>query len=406
MPAHKSQLDRISGRSRDLIGLLGRWLEINSQTHNSTGLEQMLALLESSFRRLGGRAESVEVGSIETLDAEGKVVKRPLGRALRISRRAEARLRVLLCGHMDTVLEPSGDPRRSAEGRTWGVGAADAKGGLAVMLAALECLEESPVARKIGWDVLIVPDEEIGSPKSKPLLEEAAKQCHLGLVFEPALPDGALVGERPGSGNFIATFRGRTAHAGRNPETGANAIQALTDFVVSLRQLEQSRRGEVRINVGAVQGGGPVNVVPDFALCRFNIRVKTPEGMDWAHQALTGIRQRVGRQEGISVEINGTFGRHPKILDARTLHLLKSLAACGRDLNLSIQWRPSGGVCDGNILASAGLPNVDTLGPVGDGIHTPNEYVVESTIVERARLVALLLMRLAGKEISWLAGTE
>jgi glutamate carboxypeptidase len=303
---------------------------------------------------------------------------------------------------MDTVLKPANRPKRKerSEGRLWGTGAADAKGGLAVMLAALNCIEDSPYAKSLGWEVLIVPDEEIGSPMSKPLLVEAAKYCQIGLVFEPALPDGALVGERPGSGNFVVIVHGRAAHAGREPEAGRNAIDALADLIVSLRSLK-TEGGEIRLNVGQIEGGGPVNVVPDFALCRFNLRVRTLGAMKSAEKTITRLTAQAEKIEGISVEVKGGFGRPPKTPDPKTLYLLKHLMAVGRDLDLSLRCRSSGGVCDGNTLSWAGLPNVDSMGPVGDGIHTTQEFVIETSIPERARLIALFLMKLAKGEIPW-----
>jgi glutamate carboxypeptidase len=174
----------------------------------------------------------------------------------------------------------------------------------------------------------------------------------------------------------------------------------LADFIVSLRQLK-AEGGRILVNVGAVEGGGAVNVVPDFALCRFNIRVQTPADLEVVEAAIKRISDEVGQVEGISVEVKGGFGRPPKTLDSETLNLLEHLAACGRDLGLVLDWRSSGGVCDGNTLAWAGLPNVDSLGPVGDGVHTPNEYVIEASVIERARLVALFLMKLSCKEIHW-----
>ena len=403
MDAYNPHLKRISDKAKDLTGLLAQWVRINSQTYNRSGLDQMITLLEGSFSPLGGQMESLEVGTLNAMGPRGKEVERQLGQALRILKRPEAPLRILMCGHMDTVLEPinvSMGKERPADGKMWETGAADAKGGLAVMLAALECLEESPFAKEIGWEILIVPDEEVGSHNSKPLLLEAAKRCHLGLVFEPALHDGALVGERVGSGNFVVSVHGRSAHAGREPEAGRNAIDALADFIVSLRRLRTKGR-KIRVNVGAIEGGGPVNVVPDFALCRVNIRVPTSADLETAEKSIARIAAEVEQVEGISVEVKGRFGRPPKTLDPQTLHMLEHLAACGRDLGMTLGWRSSGGVCDGNTLSWAGLPNVDSLGPVGGGMHTPEEYVIEASVIERARLVALFLMIISRKEIPW-----
>jgi glutamate carboxypeptidase len=252
----------------------------------------------------------------------------------------------------------------------------------------------------MGWEVLIVPDEETGSRGSKPILEGAAKRCHLGLVFEPALPDGNLVGNRMGSGAFRITIHGKAAHAGRNPESGRNAIEAVVDAIVALRQLWSGKKG-IRVNVGEIRGGGPINIVPEEAVCRFNVRVASDGDTQSVLAGIQRIIEELDRREGFSVELRGGFGRPPKVLDDLTLQLLQHIAECGRELGLSLEWKSSGGVCDGNTLASAGLPNVDTLGPVGEGLHTPDEEVVLASIAERAQLAALFLMKLSSGEIPW-----
>ena len=161
---------------------------------------------------------------------------------------------------------------RLDDNRIQGPGVTDAKGGLLVMLKALEAFERSPWANELGWEALINPDEEIGSPGSKLLLEKAARTNDIGLVFEPSLSDGNLVGSRRGSGNFVVMVKGRAAHAGREPHIGRNAINALAEFVVQLNSLPPGALG-LTLNVGYIEGGGPVNVVPDRAICKFNVRV-------------------------------------------------------------------------------------------------------------------------------------
>ena len=135
----------------------------------------------------------------ELEDSAGSAVREPLGKALLIRKRPEAPLRLLLCCHTDTVY-PSDHPFqksvRIADNILRGPGVTDAKGGLVVMLLALEAFERSPWSAKLGWEVLINPDEEIGSPGSAPLLIQAAKRNDLGLIFEPSFPDGNLAGAR------------------------------------------------------------------------------------------------------------------------------------------------------------------------------------------------------------------
>jgi glutamate carboxypeptidase len=394
-------LQWIDSQKSRMIGLLTQWADVNSGTHNLPGLHEMLTLLEQEFRILGGEAESVELEPQQLEDSSGGVENRPLGRALLIRKRPSASLRIFLGCHTDTVYpedHPFQKSSRIDNNKLQGPGVTDAKGGLVVMLVALEAFERSPWAEELGWEILINPDEEIGSPGSAPLLVQAAKRNHLGLVFEPSLPDGNLVGARKGSGNFAVTVRGMAAHAGRDPHLGRNAIVAMARFIVGLASLPDPG-GAITTNVGYVEGGGPVNVVPDLAICRFNVRVATQDDKRSFEQGLMRLAEEINRIDGISLEIRGGFTRPPKPLDEKTLNLLEQIAACGPDLGLSLQWPPSGGACDGNNLAAAGLTTVDSLGVTGGNIHSSDEYILLDSLVERAKLAALLLMKLGAGEI-------
>jgi glutamate carboxypeptidase len=401
MTDYFSHLKWIDSQERRMIGLLTQWADVNSGTHNLPGLREMLALLEQEFRILGGETKSVELEPQQLEDSSGGVANRPLGNALLIRKRLSAPLRVLLCCHADTVYAQDHAFQKSVsidDNTLRGPGVTDAKGGIVVLLVALEAFERSPWAEELGWEILINPDEEIGSPGSAPLLVQAAKRNHLGLVFEPSLPDGNLVGARKGSGNFTVTVRGKAAHAGRDPHLGRNAIVAMAGFIEGLASLADPGGG-ITTNVGYVEGGGPVNVVPDLAICRFNVRVATQDDKRSFERGLMRLAEEINRIDGISLEIRGGFTRPPKQLDEKTLKLLEQIAECGRDLGLSLQWLPSGGACDGNNFAAAGLTTIDSLGVTGGDIHSSDEYILLGSLVERAKLAALLLMKLGAGEI-------
>ena len=164
-----------------------------------------------------------------------------------------------------------------------GPGVADMKGGLLVMLTALQALELSPNATNLGWEVLINADEEIGSIGSAPLLHDSALRNHLGLIYEPSMPDGTLAGARKGSGNFSLLIRGKAAHAGREHHLGRNAIAALATAMTALDNLNQ-HSDNITVNLGRIVGGGAVNVVPDLAICHFNVRTVTHEDQQFAQR--------------------------------------------------------------------------------------------------------------------------
>ncbi|MEA3033469.1 MAG: glutamate carboxypeptidase, partial [Sphingomonadales bacterium] len=318
------------------------------------------------------------------------------GRNLHLVVRPDAPVQILLTGHMDTVYGTD-HPFQRLE---WlgpkvlrGPGVADMKGGLAVMLAALKSVEASPARGRLGYEVVINSDEEVGSPGSAALIAEAARGKVAALTYEPsALPDGTLAGARPGSGNFSLHVRGRSAHAGRNPEEGRNAIVAAADLAL---RLARARRPGLSVNPARIDGGGPNNVVPDHAVLRMNMRPATLEDQAAAQSALSAAVAAVAADHDVCIDMHGGFGRPPKPLDGKAERLFVLVRDCGADLGQAIAWRDTGGVCDGNNIAACGVPVVDTMGVRGGAIHSADEYLIVESLAERAALSALTMIRLA-----------
>lgn len=397
----KASLDVIESDRQTLARTLMWLADINSGSLNADGVERVGEALVGLFEPLSPEVERLEVVPFESVDPSGEIRRHALGRALRLRKHRDAPLQVFLGGHLDTVFGPEHafQHTRAIDDDTLnGPGVADLKGGLVVMLQALTALEASPWAGRLGWEVLLNPDEEIGSPGSAPLLAEAAGRNQMGLLFEPAMPDGALAYNRKGSGNFTAVVRGRAAHAGREHPLGRNAIRALADFVAAVDDLNGQREG-VTVNPGFIHGGGPVNIVPDTALMRFNVRLAQPADERWVAERIDAILRAINTRDGITIALHGGFGRKPKHLTPANRVLFDQLRDCGKALGVDVRWRDTGGCCDGNNLAAAGLPNIDTLGAVGAHIHSADERVSLSSITERARLAALLLLRLASGEL-------
>lgn len=427
---YQPYLDFIGTQEQHMMQLTHDWSAVNSGSYHPEGLAKMASLLSDNFSWLGGQEERIALPPLYKVMDSGKMAEIPLGEALRMRKRPEAPLQILLAGHMDTVFgkdDPFQVPRfrRSLEefdaesgkenpslsaesldkngSETFkflhGPGAADLKGGLVVMLKALETLEKSPWAENIGWEVLINPDEEIGSPGSAALFEQAAGRCHLGLLYEPSLPDGTLVSARKGSGNFTVLVRGKAAHAGREFEKGRNAVALLSEITVALHAVNGMLPG-VTLNCARIRGGEALNAVPDTATLGFNVRMKTQEEQHWLKERIESILESFRDREGFSVELHGGFTRPPKPRTEAMGQMQKMVASCGEMLGIPLAWQETGGCCDGNNLAAAGLPNIDTLGVRGGNIHSAQEYVLLDSLVERARLSALLLMRLASGDIA------
>lgn len=391
-PAERAALEGIEPDA--MLADVLAWSALNSGSHNLDGLATCAQLLQSAFSVLG-EVRLLEPAVSTQMLASGEVEGVRHGRNLHLLVRPQAATRVLLTGHYDTVFAADHAFQQAkwlGPGVLNGPGVADMKGGIAVMLAALKALERSPYASGLGYEVVLNADEEISSPGSAPLLVECARRVDAGLTFEPSLPDGTLAGARPGSGNFSIHVKGKSAHAGREPEKGRNAVVAAADLAIRLTALIAT---SLKVNVGRIEGGGPNNVVPDNAVLRVNMRPSTPEAASHALAAMDDAMAAISLAHDVSVHRHGGFARPPKPLDSNQLRLFQLAKAVGEDLGLAIEWRDVGGVCDGNNLAATGLAVIDTLGARGGAIHSGDEYLIVESLKERAGLAALLLMRLS-----------
>lgn len=372
-----------------------RWAAVNSGTGNLAGLKTVAGMLADSFAALPGDVRLVAPDPVDAVRPDGTITSIERGAHLHVSVRPHAPVQLLLTGHMDTVFaadHPFQALKWLDDGVLGGPGTADMKAGIAVMLAALTALEASPLRDRVGYDVLINSDEETGSHASAALIAQLAAGKAAALTYEPALPDGTLAGARPGSGNFSVIIHGVSAHAGRNPDDGRNALLAAADLALRLSALKSDT---LKVNPARIDGGGPNNVVPDQAILRVNLRPSTPAAMVEAEVALRAAIAAVTRDHGVHAHLHGGFNRPPKPIDARAERLFSLVRDCGAALGLAIGWRATGGVCDGNNIAACGVPVVDTMGPRGGAIHSSDEFLIVDSLGERAQLSALTLLRLA-----------
>lgn len=373
------------------------WAAINSGSDNLAGLNATAAMLADGFAALPGDIDLKQPAPVERVRGDGVVEIVEHGRHLVLTVRPDAPTQLLFTGHMDTVFAADHDfqeQRWLEDGILNGPGVADMKGGIAVMLAALAAAETTAGFERVGYQVMINSDEEVGSPSSAPLIAELAKGKLAALTYEPALPDGTLAGERAGSGNFSIIFTGKSAHAGRNPEEGRNALLAAADLALRLKALT---RDGLSVNPARIEGGSPNNVVPDHAVLRVNFRPKTPQIVIETDEMLRSMVAAIEREHGVSAHLHGSFGRPPKPIDEGAAKLFGLVKQCGEELGLAVNWRSTGGVCDGNNIAACGVPVVDTMGVRGGSIHSADEFLITESLVERARLSALTIMRIAAK---------
>lgn len=379
-----------------MLGQVQAWSGINTGTGNLNGLALQAAELARAFSALPGDLTLEEPAPVSAITPAGEEAPVAYGKHLVLRVRPGAERRFLLTGHMDTVF-PANHPFQE---QTWldeqtlnGPGVADMKGGIAVILAALKAFESSEAASSVGYDVLINSDEETGSLSSGPLIAKLARGKAAALTYEPsALPDGTLAGARAGSGNWSLTVRGRSAHAGRNPDDGRNAVVAAAALALGLKALH---RDGLSVNPAKIEGGSANNVVPDLAILRFNIRPRHERDADQFIIDLNSLIALVETQREVSIHLHGGISRPPKPLDARAEKLFGIVEECSALLGQPITRKASGGVCDGNNIAACGVPVVDTMGVRGGAIHSPDEFLIVPSLEERAKLSALVLHRLA-----------
>ena len=380
-----------------MLAQVENWSTVNTGSRNLDGLAILGARLAGAFAELPGEIVLAEPMPVEAIDAAGKPYEVPHGRNLHLKVRPDAPVQILLTGHMDTVF----DTDHPFQVLNWlepgkvlnGPGVADMKGGIAVMLAALNAIEASAAASVLGYEVVINSDEEVGSLGSAALIAEAARGKRAALTYEPsALPDGTLAGARPGSGNFAFTIRGRSAHAGRDPEQGRNALIAAADIAL---RLKAAVGPGLKINPAKIDGGSPNNVVPDLAVLRVNVRPDTLDDQARAQQLIESTMAGVAADHEVQITVHGHFARPPKPMTPESEALFKLVRQAGADLGQPISWRPTGGVCDGNNIAACGVPVIDTMGVRGGSIHSMEEFLIVDSLAERAALSALTILRLA-----------
>lgn len=378
-----------------MLAQVERWALVNSGTRNLSGLATMAALLADAFAALPGDVTLQEAAPVDAVAADGSVRAIEHGQHLLVTVRPQAPLQLLFTGHMDTVFaadHPFQALSWAQPGVVNGPGVADMKGGIALMLAALKAVEASPLAARIGYQVLLNSDEETGSLSSAPLIARAARGKLAALTYEPALPDGTLAGARGGTGNFSITVHGTSAHAGRNPQDGRNAIVAAAAIALALNE---GRSPTLSVNPARIDGGGPNNVVPDHAVLRVNFRPQAASDIASARALIASVTGEVAAAHGVRIDVHGDFNRPPKPIDPGAARLFAVVKECGALLGLDIGWRDTGGVCDGNNIAACGVPVVDTMGARGGAIHSSDEFLMTDSLVERAALSALTVLAIA-----------
>ncbi len=374
-------LAALRGHQHDMVAHLIRIVEMESPTTAKPALDRLAMALADDARGLGA-----DVSLLPRQEA-GDIVCARWG--------AGPGGALLLC-HMDTVWDVgtlAARPVRIEDGRLYGPGAFDMKGGIVIGLWAIWALRELALLPNLRITLLITSDEETGSHASRPLIEAEALAHDVVFVLEPAQPPhGALKTWRKGVGDYRVTVTGRAAHAGAAHQEGVNAIEELAHQVLAIQALTDYAAGTT-VNVGVIAGGTRSNVVPDQAWAHVDVRVMNAAEEARISAALAGLQPKL---PGATVCVTGGLNRPPMVRTPAIAALFQRAARIAAEMGLSVQETGTGGGSDGNFTAALGVPNLDGLGATGDGGHALHEHVVISSLPERAALLAGLLRDATG----------
>lgn len=357
----------------DSKSLLKVLVETESPSHDKAAVDRVGAIVAEQARELGAKVEILQ--NTET----GNHV---------LSTWGGGDDGILLLSHMDTVF-PLGTlnqtPFREGDGKIFGPGTLDMKGGIVIAFSAIEKALQAGLNRPVT--ILCTSDEEIGSHTSREHIERLAKQSALVLVLEGGLIDGGLKTWRKGVGEFWVKTRGRAAHSGGDHEKGRNAIEEMAHQIIAIQKLTDYAR-QTTLNVGVIHGGTVSNVVPEEAVIQVDVRIMQPGEWERLESEMGELKPVL---DGTTIEITGGLNRPPMPFDETmkvTFEKAKSIAArIGMDLKAG----GTGGASDGNFVAALGIPILDGLGAVGEGYHSEREYIFVESLEERANLVAALL---------------
>jgi glutamate carboxypeptidase len=397
----KSSLINQKEMIEDLVALCN----INSYSYNVTGVNEVGNILVDKFKNIFQEKISIEKKILEDdqiLNSQGDFINKKLGDLIFIKKEiVNAQYKILLMGHLDTVFSEESDFQTCTEiddNTINGPGVADLKGGLLVMLKALEIFENSRFADEISWTVCLNPDEEVGSPQSQNHFAKLAQEHDFGLIFEPSLADGSIAWRRKGTGNFHVLAQGKAAHVGREFSKGQNAIYALAEFMLEANKLN-NKEENIIVNFGKINGGGALNVVADQASLSINIRTHSLADEKIALDKFKEIITDLNKKENLKLELVGKLNRKPKIPNEKMQKLFTAYQKCAQELEQNFSKRDTGGCCDGNNLFEFGLANLDCMGVLGGKIHSSDEFICLDSLSQRSLLNALFLMKLASGEL-------
>ena len=390
----------LDSQEDNMLEMLEQITNINSGSLNKAGIDELASIFSEELKQLGFTLSSLPGEVIEMPSCPGSDYNVDVADHVLASKSGSSS-KLLVMGHLDTVFPPDSPFQKfSREGDTmYGPGVSDMKGGLVVMLYALKALNENGGLKDKAITVLLNSDEEMGSLSSRKYLEEQALLHDWGLAYEASGND-RLTRERKGLGQARFVVHGRASHAGGAHEQGRSAIKELAYKIVQIENMTDYESG-VTVNVGVVSGGEARNTIAPCAEALVDLRyLDAQQGID----ALTQLDEIFGSVTSypvdsgeITTESWTNLHRPAKIATPESDYLLNKTIAIGRLLGQELGVGDSGGGTDGSLTQAVGLPTLDSLGSAGSGAHSNREQGRVSSLVERAKLSAILIGRLAAE---------
>lgn len=356
------------------------WVALESPTRHVPGVNAMMDLVAASVAD-----GPIHVERISGRDGLGDTVILRAGPE-------RATPGPLVMSHLDTV-HPVGTssrdlPVRIDGDRLYGPGVYDMKGGA---WFALEAFKDAARTADRPISFLFTPDEEIGSPTTRAIIEAEARKASQVLVTEPARDGGRIVTSRKGVGRFEVTIEGRPAHSGSRHQDGRSAIREAARQILAIEAMTDYQRG-VTVTVALMNGGTAPNVIPQHAWFTVDLRVRTVADGDAFEQRLLAL---TAHDSDVKVKVFGAMNRPPYEKSEAVASLYERARALAHDIGFDLQDCPmTGGGSDGNFSAALGVPTLDGLGIDGDGAHTLSEYGLISSIAPRRELMKQLLLTL------------
>lgn len=376
----------VRGRTEAMLARIQRLCDVNSYTRNREGGERVVDMLAEM---------AIETGLAVRTHASTTFARHLIIENARAARGFDGG--VVLVGHHDTVFPPGSFEGFTREGDVArGPGVLDMKGGLVVALEAFRALREAGQLDAVPLRLVIVADEEIGSPEGRPILQAEARGAAAALVFEAGRAEDRIITRRKGTGGVKVIARGKAAHAANGHKEGKNAIWSLARFVDRVQALTDYARG-VTINVGVVRGGEAKNTVPDLAEAELDFRFETVADADETFAAMKRMATEAAI-EGTTLELSGGPARYPLERTEASAALFQEYAACARAAGLGAEEAALiAGGSDASSTSAIGIPSIDGLGPRGSGFHTKEELIEIASLEPKAlALAAFLAGRAAG----------